>query len=906
MNEKNSAALSAAQLATVVEQSDDAIISLDLEGRVLSWNRGARRLLGYGEEEMRGVPFTRISPSDGGVGLAEALSHLGSEGSLARTESEWRRRDGSSVPVSVRLSSLTDDAGRVARACLVAREIGEPRPARQYNRMEDAPPEGERFLRRVLDSLFAFVGVLDTDGTLLEANEAPLKVAGLLASDVIGKKFWDCEWWNHSVEAQLELRDAVERAARGQTVRYDALIRVAGDARMWIDFQLAPLRNEEGTITHLIPSGMDLTERKGAEEALRESEGRWRFALEAAHAGAWELDLQDHSAWRSLRHDEIFGYREGLREWTYERFLEHVLEDERDKVHAVFQRALASGEDLSFECRIRRTDAEIRWIRVNGRTHGRFGESRRLMWGIVEDVTERERAEQTLRERTDLLRGVAESTPDLIFAKDRRCRMLLANPATLEVIGKPAAEVLGHSDDEWHHDLDQAVSIMANDRRIMESGKVATVEEVFTTPGGETRLFSSSKNPLRDASGATIGIVSVTRDVTALKQVEAALRESEERHRVALEGGALGTWTYDAARAEATLDARAREIFGFSVEERPDLVGAASVFHPEDRPRALAEIRRALKHGGRYEVEMRVAIRDDEIRWIRTWGVVRRVGDEPSSAMLVGVVQDVTGQKRAEHALEEASRRKDDYLAMLSHELRNPLAAIRTAGQLVKHYSSAAPVLDRASGVLERQSSHMAKLLDGLLDVSRITRGKVTVDKRVVELESLIEDLLADRRAEAQTKGVRLCAELGGNKKIFVNADPSRLTQVFDNLLGNALKFTEPGGTVTVSTAVEAGQAVVIVRDTGVGFSREFAEQLFEPFVQGPQDMSRKSGGLGLGLALARGLLQLHDGTIDGHSRGEGRGAEFEVRLPVLPRTESRSEAVQERLQSGVDRLSDS
>jgi PAS domain S-box-containing protein len=259
------------------------------------------------------------------------------------------------------------------------------------------------------------------------------------------------------------------------------------------------------------------------------------------------------------------------------------------------------------------------------------------------------------------------------------------------------------------------------------------------------------------------------------------------------------------------------------------------------------------------------------------------------SGRIVGaskVARDISERKHAEAVLREVNRRKDEYLAMLGHELRNPLAAIQSAGDVIKQAGDNPRLVQKASAILERQSSHMANLLDGVLDVSRITRGKLQVDVAPVDLVDLLGDVLAGGAQKAQREQVEICADIR-DEPLEVLGDATRLTQVFGNLLDNALKFTEPGGSITISARARGDMVEVVVRDTGVGFPSENADLLFEAFNQGPQEYSRSRGGLGLGLALAKGLVELQGGTIDASSAGPDRGAAFTVRLPFSHGTAS-------------------
>jgi two-component system CheB/CheR fusion protein len=246
------------------------------------------------------------------------------------------------------------------------------------------------------------------------------------------------------------------------------------------------------------------------------------------------------------------------------------------------------------------------------------------------------------------------------------------------------------------------------------------------------------------------------------------------------------------------------------------------------------------------------------------------------------IVRDVTDRREAEEALREADRRKDHFLAVLSHELRNPLAPIRNGIHILRRAPPGGEQARRAEAVIERQVDQLAHLVDELLDVTRISRNLVQLQRRRVELNELIRRTAEDHRSLFHDRGIRLEVELAP-EPVHVDADANRLAQVLGNLLQNAAKFTGPGGCARVSLAADrsGGRAILRVSDDGVGMTPEMLSRLFQPFMQADETLDRSRGGLGLGLALVKGLIELHGGTIQAHSRGPGAGAEFEAALPL-------------------------
>jgi len=303
------------------------------------------------------------------------------------------------------------------------------------------------------------------------------------------------------------------------------------------------------------------------------------------------------------------------------------------------------------------------------------------------------------------------------------------------------------------------------------------------------------------------------------------------------------------------------------------------LIHPDDLERVEAAVAHAIETRTPYEAQFRIIAADGVVRWTDARGTV--LADESGRAVrMIGVGIDVTRQKELEEQLRTHDRRKDEFLAMLAHELRNPLAPILHATNLLT--SSEDGDAEEARQVIRRQTLHLARLVDDLLDVSRITRGSVHLDRRPVTLAEIVNAAVDMWRHLIAQKQQRLSIDIV-EPPVWLDADPTRLTQAIANLVHNAAKFTPADGRIEVTAGEEEGVAVVRVRDSGQGMSEDVLAHAFEMFVQGPPPLDRPHGGLGLGLTLVRRLVGLHGGAVEASSKGAGRGSEFVVRLPVAP-----------------------
>lgn len=303
---------------------------------------------------------------------------------------------------------------------------------------------------------------------------------------------------------------------------------------------------------------------------------------------------------------------------------------------------------------------------------------------------------------------------------------------------------------------------------------------------------------------------------------------------------------------------------------------------PEDEQRALD----ALAAEGIWRGENDHVLPDGTVRRVESAVTVLRDAQGEATGLLA-LIRDMTDRRTAELGLAEANerlrqadRRKNQFLAVLSHELRNPLAPIHSGLQLLRHAPPGSEPAARAVDVVERQVRQLTRLVEDLLDVTRITEGKIRLAREALDLVGLVRRCAEDHQAIFREAGVALQVALPDDP-VFVNGDAARLTQVVGNLLRNAAKFTPRGGSTQLRVEPARDHVVVRVRDTGEGISAELLGRLFEPFVQADETLDRSRGGLGLGLAVLKGLTELHGGTATAHSEGRGKGSEFVVTLPI-------------------------
>ena len=379
----------------------------------------------------------------------------------------------------------------------------------------------------------------------------------------------------------------------------------------------------------------------------------------------------------------------------------------------------------------------------------------------------------------------------------------------------------------------------------------------------------------------------------------AASINNRERLDLALNAGNMGVWELDLVTGLLTWNRNEYELFGLDYEnanESEELFYSHA--HPDDASRVRQELATAIEQNTEFSNEFRIIRADGELRWLAARGkmICDRDGNPKG---VIGINYDITDRKQNEEALLAADRRKDEFLATLGHELRNPLNAIINSIELI---SSCPPEdeFQELCTIAKRQSKHITHLVNDLLDASRITYGKIRLGRQPLDLTQLLQNLLADCQENLQAKDLMLNSRLL-TESVWINGDSHRLTQAFSNILHNAIKFSYPNSRITFSMTLQNERVQITIADTGIGIESEALERIFTPFTQENRS-NAGSEGLGLGLPLAKGIIELHEGTITVYSAGRDRGTEFTVELPCIAPEANKVNATEEDTATKIDR----
>ena len=653
-----------------------------------------------------------------------------------------------------------------------------------------------------------------------------------------------------------------------------------------------------------VGTAWDITERKRTEEALRASETKYRRLHDSLRDAFVLVSMDGRIRETNTAFREMVGYTEDeLLQLTYRDLTPARWHAEDARV--VSEEVLARGSSAIREKEYRRKDGSAFPIELRAHLIRNAAGEPTHMWAIVRDISERKTAEAALQLAHRRLEEALDASQVVLFHQDRNLRYTwVHNPA----LGYSAADIIGKRDHDLVRRPEDAERLDVIKRTVLETG-IAQREEVSMLSEDGPRFFDVAVRPDLDEYGRVIGVKCAAFDITARQDYEAALRASELRYRTLLEATRAETWTCTPtsvkdgvppswmtltgqSAAEAAATACAAD--GRPGEGRPG-DGRAHAVHPDDAAGVIARWQEAVAQCVPFECEYRVHRHDGAWRWLQVTAAPVR---DASGAIVewFGATVDVTDRKLVEEELREADRQKDQFVAILAHELRNPLAPIRTAVALLKTRPLADPMLVHSRDVIDRQLAQMARLLDDLLDASRLSRGTLVLQRTRVALRDVLNAAIetAVPLIEQQTQVLILTGldddgrgEGDGRGRAAAAPDPvldgdaARLIQIFGNLLTNAAKYSPPGATITVAVRIDGDTVIVSVHDTGVGIAAEHLESIFALFSQFHLTGQTNSGGLGIGLALVRRLVELHGGTISASSEGLGRGSTFTVRLPL-------------------------
>jgi PAS domain S-box-containing protein len=885
-----------AQLTATLMSIGDAIIATDSEGNVTFMNSVAHSLTSWTLEDARGVKFHEV------VNIKDAKSPLEEVDPvkmLVSTETieGWTDqailigKDERKRRIDIKGTLVKDVEGKVTGLVFTIRDITKAKAA----------DEKIQFQAHLLDVVEQGMIATDMDGIIVYWNKFAESLYGWRAEEVIGRNVTEIVpsdvSRNQAAEIFSQLKD-------GASWEGEFLARHKDGTIIPIRVRDSPVYDVSGKQIGIVGSSDDITRRIRADRekarltlAIEEQRVRLDSIVASVPGVVWEARGEPDSNSQSIdfvsEHVEtMLGY--SVDEWLSvpNFWLQIVHDDDKDRAGREAAANYLRGEGSS-QFRWIAKDGRVVWVEAhsvaihddNGRAIG--------MRGVTMDITERKRSEEALVESEERYRAVAESATDAILVVDDKSTVLLVNPAAERIFGHTPEELVGQSLTNLMPEYLRRVH-RAGLENYVETGREHISWTGVELPGlhkdgHEIPLEMSFSEFTKDGKQVFTGIV---RDIT--ERVRADETRSRLAAIVASSGDAIIGKSLDGI--VTSWNNGAERIYGYTPEEA---VGQSiSFIVPPEKTEELPKILERIRNGLRVEQLETVRIRKDGTR-IHMSVTVSPIYD--AAGVVSGastIAQDITErimiqEKQAELLAREqaarsqaelANRTKDEFLATLSHELRTPLTAMLGWTWMLRYRTLDEETYTRAIETIDRNVHMQAHLIDDLLDVSRIITGNLRLEIKPVDLVAVVEAALDTVRPAAVAKSIQLDLDLDPTAKNII-CDPARMQQVAWNLLSNAVKFTPAQGTVSVRLERVDSQIVMNVSDTGRGISPEFLPFVFDRFRQADGSTTRTHGGLGLGLAIVRHLVELHGGTVSVESDGIDKGSSFTVALPLVPRT---------------------
>lgn len=639
--------------------------------------------------------------------------------------------------------------------------------------------------------------------------------------------------------------------------------------------RMLPLLDEHGAVREWLGSHTDVTTQRQGEQQLR-------LAMQGGRMGTWEIDLGSGSLHCSEACRANFGLLAHT-ELNYAQLTGAMLDGDLQQWQEAVRTAIAAAEDFEIDLRVRWPDGSLHWVHMRGTCTSDGAGNVITLSGISLDLTASKHNEEALR--LTLAAGEVATwswdiVSDLVTADRNMARLFPLQPQPTAPTPLASYLSLIHPDDLPH--------LNAKITEAIEVGQPFEASYRIEGADGQTRHVLARGRVEYGPDGTPLRLPGVILDITRQKQIEDALHSSEERYGTLIElmdqaycviemlydaDGYPVDWRYLEGNPAFVKQSGLENAFGRTIREMV----------PEHDQHWFNVYDEVLRTGRpiRYENEAHAMQRWFDIYATRLGG--------PGSRKLAVLFSDISERKRSElqlrklaDDLSEMDRRKTEFLATLAHELRNPLAPIRNGLQIMRMAADKPDTVARVRDVMERQVNQMVHLVDDLLDVARITRGQIDLKPERIDLKTVIASAVETNTPLIETNRHQLDLDMD-SQPLLLDADPTRLAQVLGNLLNNAAKYTPAGGRISLTARRDGDEAVIAVRDSGMGIPPGALGSVFDMFTQVGQNMGRAQGGLGIGLSLVRRLVELHGGSASAASDGPGQGSTFTIRLPLLP-----------------------
>ena len=902
---------------------DYAIITLDTGGYITTGNAGAERMLGYAEAEIVGQHGRIIfTPEDSAASKPELEMHLALTQGKGENERWHLRQDGSRFWGSGLVMPLRDAGGEVQGFLKIMQDKTERR------QIEEALRQSENRYRTMADAVPQLMWSNTADGRLEFCNQHWQRYTGWMPELPVTATMLDIFHPDDLSALSATRHQAIQAGSAYElecrVLRFDGIYR-------WHLARVAPVKNQAGQVVQWVGIGIDIDDRFQAEESLAESDRRFRFLAESLPHLIWNVDSAGELRFANQKWSEYLGM--SYQQAAQNNWESLVPPSDLAEAFARWQECQITGEVYQVEFRLRRASDQMERWHLSRAVPIRDAGNQIVEWiGTNTDIHDRKRAqlnEQFLSGLEIRLRQHSHPAEMLWEATSSLGEYLQVDRCVWHEIDATAEQ--GIVDRDWHQPglASVAGTYHISDFKTPELKALALAGQTIVIPDiancQDTAHLVDNYGGLGIRAlvdvpclqeGRWVAVLVVTSqevrhwqpdEVSLMQEVVARLwtliqharavqelHESEDRFRALADNIAQLTWMTDATGWIFWYNQRWFDYTGTTLEEMQGW-GWQQVHHPEHLDRVVAKFKSCIEKEEPWEDTFPLRGKDGSYRWFLSRAVPVR-DDRGNVLRWCGTNTDITdrlnaeaererllaGEQAAREEAERANRVKDEFLAVLSHELRTPLNPILGWAKLLQSNCLTPEKQSYALQTIERNAKLQTQLIEDLLDVSRILQGKVSLNIVPVDLAGAIDAAIETVRLSAKVKSIEITTEFAPNVA-RVLGDAGRLQQVVWNLLSNSVKFTSSGGKIAVKLDRADTDAQITVTDTGKGIEPDFLPYVFDYFRQADSTITRKFGGLGLGLAIVRHLVELHGGTVKSDSPGEGQGATFTVRIPLIP-----------------------
>jgi PAS domain S-box-containing protein len=800
------------------------------------------------------------------------------------------------------------------------RDITEPkRIETERARLIEEGDRQRRMYETALCNTADFNYVFDLEGRLIYANPALLRLWEKPLNAVLGRKLSEL---NYPPDVAAHIEQQVQQVvASGQVLRDESSYTRGSETRDY-EYILVPVFNKRHQVEAVSGSTRDITDRKRLEAAAKLQVSQLRTEQERL-AGVFHqtpcfmcvLRGPDHVI--ELANDRFCDLL-GQQDLVGRKLLDMIPELRNQIFPGLLDQVYQTGiEYIGKETSVmlQRDPGRASEKRYVDFVYQPLRDAARAVTGILlfgVDLTEHKRAEEELKAEEEHYRHAALESASaaeanakfrVFFEQGAQFASVLSPDGTVIEANRLCLKACGFTCDDvlkrpfwecgWWDPSPALQAMVRGGVQEAASGKIFRRETEYFTADGNMRTVDLLLAPVTNGGGRVLFVAATGTDITERKRVETALRQSEARIRRIADSAPVLIWETD-LDGLTFANQSYQDFFGRSFDELKGM-GWVNFLHPDDLQAAMEVYKEVYARPVARDVQLRLRRHDGEYRWLLSSGFPH-FDEEGKFVGFVGSSSDVTGLKQSEETqrhladeLSRADRQKDAFLALLAHELRNPLAPLLSGIEMLELTPNDPAALEHARTMMARQLRHMVRLIDDLLDVSRIATNKVQVRQSRVALAEIVATAVETARPVITAASHELAVSLPA-EPVTLYADLTRMAQVISNLLINSAKYTPPGGNISVTGRVRGDRVLIEVKDDGIGIPRESLASIFNLFTQVDQSIERSTGGLGIGLALVKGLVELHGGTVVAESPGPNAGSTFTVTLPLLATSEAPSQ----------------